>query len=112
MSGAWPNGFNGWVDEPMYARSRCGRWLEHPDVAGSAGTWRFARWSTPSDGSRQTYALPAESGSNGQRRHQVETSARADMRERADRLRGLQGLHLDEVACSGLKLPTVVSGGE
>ena len=84
VSGVWPDGLNGWVDEPMNARSGCGRWLEHPDVAGSAGTWRFAGWchraTVPEDA-----AVSAEPGleTDGAATPGWRVSGQADVRERA-----------------------------
>jgi len=61
----------------MNARSGCGRCLEHPDAASSAGTWRFARWFTERRFPK-TCAVSAERELDGQRRRQMEVSALAD----------------------------------
>jgi hypothetical protein len=97
------------VDDPMNARSGCGRLLEHPDAAGSAGTWRFARWWHRAMVPEDAYGCPPE---RGRPHHQAKVNAQADVRERVDLPRRLDGFSWEEsppVASSCLRSFQMVS---
>jgi hypothetical protein len=53
---------------------------------------------SPSDGSRRRLRCPRNVGSHGQRRHEVEVSAQADVRETADLRRRLADFSWEESA--------------